>query len=72
VTAPPAAPTAALEKAVLAHVASEHTPGGKHVKVATAWRAWAKAAGAEPAKGTLKAALDTLRERAGKNPTALD
>jgi hypothetical protein len=72
VVAPPPAPTAALEKAMLAHVMSEHTPSGKHVKVATAWKAWARSVGAEAAASSLPAALEKLRQRAGGNPTALD
>jgi hypothetical protein len=72
VSAAPPAPLTALEKAMLVHVVSEHTPSGKHVKVATAWSAWASAVHAEPFEGSLAEAQKELRKRAGDNATALD
>jgi hypothetical protein len=72
VRAPEPKATATLEKAMLAHVESVHTERGKHVKVATRWGDWAKAHRAEAAEGSLDAARDALRKRAGGNPTALD
>ncbi len=74
VRAPPPAPTTALEKRMLVHVASEHSPSGRHVKVATAWNAWASAVGADGAGAdlSLAEALAGLNKLAAGHPTALN
>jgi hypothetical protein len=51
---------AALERSLLVHAASEHTPSGRHEKVLTAWAAWATRTKTKVAKGTLDEARAEL------------
>lgn len=49
-----------LEEYLLVVAGSEHTETGAHATVLTSWKAWARAAGAEAAPGTVEAASATL------------
>ena len=52
-------------KELRVHVASVHTESGKHVKVETPWKDWAKEHGVKPLAGPVENAWRALSEAAG-------
>lgn len=62
---------ATLERSLLVHAASEHTPSGKHEKVLTSWSAWAERTKTKPAKRSPEEACESLVAAVGVSLPAL-